>query len=128
MKIVVVGGSAAGGSLCETARTLDTTAEITLVTREPWPMYSRCLLPKYIGGEKTRPELEFRPSQWAHELDVRVVVSRALRVSAADRVVGLESGEQLPYDRLGIATGAEAALPPLQGLEAPGAFDLYTLA
>jgi nitrite reductase (NADH) large subunit len=127
MRIVIVGGSAAGGSLCETARALDPSAEITLVTQEPWPMYSRCLLPKYIGGEKTRPELEFRPSHWAAQLHVRVVVGQATRISAVDRVVEIESGEQLPYDRLGIATGACAYRPPIPGLGASDVFDLYTL-
>ncbi len=127
MRILVIGGSAAGGSLCETARQLDPSAEITLVSQEPWPMYARCLLPKYVDGEKTQTELEFRPSQWAIDRNVRVIVDRAIRVSAADRVVQLESGEPLPYDRLGIATGASATRPPIPGLGAAGVFDLYTL-
>jgi NAD(P)H-nitrite reductase large subunit len=127
MKIVVVGGSSAGGSLCETARSLDSAAEITLVSKEPWPMYSRCLLPKYISEEKTLRELEFRSSNWATRLNVRVILNRAASISPADHVVQLESGERLAYDCLGIATGASAARPRIPGLEAQGVFDLYTL-
>lgn len=126
-KIVVIGGSAAGGSLCETARQLDPSAEITLVSQEPLPMYSRCLLPKYIDEDKTRNELAFRPCEWDTQLNVRVVVARAMHFSPADRVVEIESGERIPYDRLGIATGASASRLPIPGLDALGVFDLYTL-
>jgi nitrite reductase (NADH) large subunit len=127
MRIVVIGGSSAGGSLCETVRSLDASAEITLVSQEPWPMYSRCLIPKYINGERTRCELEFRPSNWAERLNVQVVVGRASHISPRDRIVELEFGERLSYDRLGIATGARAAMPPIPGVESRGVFDLYTL-
>jgi nitrite reductase (NADH) large subunit len=127
MRFIVVGGSSAGGSLCETVRGLDASAEITLVSQEPWPMYSRCLLPKYINGERTRRELEFRPSNWAERLNILVVVARASHIFPRERIVELEFGEKLSYDRLGIATGARAAMPPIRGLESRGVFNLYAL-
>ncbi len=128
MRVLVIGGSSAGGSLCETARRLDPTAEITLVSQEPWPMYSRCLLPRYINGEKTRGELAFRPSDWAERQRIRVILGKAASLSPTRRVVILESGQELGYDRLGLATGASATRPSIPGIESRGVFNLYTLA
>lgn len=127
MRTVVIGASAAGGSLCETIRSLDSSAEITLVTDEPLPLYSRCLLPMYVDGDRTVAQLSFRPKDWPERLRIDVANQRAVKVSPESKRVTLANGESLPYDVLGLATGASAVIPDLPGINCRGVFALYTM-
>jgi NAD(P)H-nitrite reductase large subunit len=55
---------------------------------------------------------------------------RGVAATAIDRVnraVSLEDGEQVPYDRVVIATGARPFVPPLDGFGAEGCFVLRTI-
>ncbi len=127
MKIVVIGASAAGGSLCETARRLDPGAEITLINEEPLPYYSRCLLPLFINGARSRKELQFRPSNWAEDFKLRVMVGKVTSLFPKDKKVLMSSGETVEYDRLGVATGASPHQPSIPGISNRGIYTLYNL-
>ncbi|OGN71753.1 MAG: hypothetical protein A2X25_02305 [Chloroflexi bacterium GWB2_49_20] len=127
MKIVVIGASAAGGSLCETARRLEPGAEITLISEESLPYYSRCLLPLFINGARSRTELQFRPSNWAEDLKLRVMVGKVASLSPREKKLLMSSGEIVEYDRLGVATGASPYLPSIPGISSRGVFTLYNL-
>ncbi|MCX7703428.1 MAG: FAD-dependent oxidoreductase, partial [Planctomycetota bacterium] len=50
-KIVIVGGGTAGASAAFAARMKDKDAEITVLTEEKYPTYSRCALPFAISGQ-----------------------------------------------------------------------------
>jgi NAD(P)H-nitrite reductase large subunit len=127
MKTAVIGASAAGGSLCETVRTLDPRAEITLITEEPLPLYSRCLLPLYVNGERTGKDLQFRRTTWAEELRLRVVHGRAIHIDPQGRTVQVSDGETVGYNRLAVTTGASPCQPTIPGIDTGGVFALYTL-
>lgn len=128
MRVVVIGASAAGGSLCETVRSLDPSAEIQIITDEALPLYSRCLLPMYVDGDKSREDLSFRPGDWRQQFRIEAVNQRAARVLTEAKQVELSNGERVPYDVLGLATGASAVIPELPGISCKGVFALYTLA
>jgi NAD(P)H-nitrite reductase large subunit len=128
MNAVIVGASAAGGSACETLRALDPSIRLTLVTDEALPLYSRCLLPLYLAGERSRSALAFRPADWAEALRLEVVCARASGLVPGQRRLALGAGATLGYDVLLIATGARPRTPPVPGLAARGVFTLYGLA
>ncbi|WP_162255862.1 FAD-dependent oxidoreductase, partial [Loigolactobacillus bifermentans] len=50
MKIVVIGGVAAGPSFATRLRRLDETIDITLFERGEHISYASCALPYYLGG------------------------------------------------------------------------------
>ena len=50
MRIVVVGGMAAGATAAQFARKTDRKAEITIIGKEPHPIYSKCGLPYSLSG------------------------------------------------------------------------------
>ena len=51
MKIVVIGGVAAGASAAVRARRMDDSAEIVLLEKGPYVSFANCGLPYYVGGD-----------------------------------------------------------------------------
>jgi len=129
LRIVVVGGVAAGPKAAARARRIDPEAEITIVERDEVLSYAGCGLPYYISGMiEDRNDLMATPIGVLRdpEFFARVkginVLNRTEAV-AIDRenreleVRHLPTGEvrRLPWDRLIIATGAEPVNPPIPG-------------
>jgi NADPH-dependent 2,4-dienoyl-CoA reductase/sulfur reductase-like enzyme len=134
MRLVVVGGVAAGTKAASRARRVDPEAEITVYQEEPEPSISECGLPYLLSGVvEGRDELVARtPEQFAEKgIEVRVR-HRVEKIDPERRrlsVRELESGETFEdsYDRMVIATGARAVLPPIPGADLDGVFKLRFL-
>ena len=134
MRLVIVGGVAAGTKAASRARRLDQRAEITVYQDEPEPSISECGLPYLLSGVvERRDELVARtPEKFAEKgIDVRVR-HRVEKVDPEGKklcVRDLESGEVFEdaYDRLVVATGARAVLPPIPGADLDGLFVLRFL-
>ena len=97
-------------------------ADLTVVGGENEEPYNRVLLAEYAVGTADRERLEVTDVAEARETGVRIVLgSPVVELRRSRRTVLLESGEELPYDRLVLATGARAQLPTLDGIsrEAP---------
>jgi CoA-dependent NAD(P)H sulfur oxidoreductase len=134
VRLVIVGGVAAGTKAASRARRLDERAEITVYQDEPEPSISECGLPYLLSGVvERRDELVARtPKKFAEKgIDVRVR-HRVEKVDPEGKklcVRDLESGEVFEdaYDRLVVATGARAVLPPIPGADLDGLFVLRFL-
>ncbi len=132
-RILVIGANAAGVEAASAARKKDRGAEITLVTQEKTPGYSRCGLPFVIGGQiPSFKDLIVYPSAYFQMLKLIVKTeTTATAINTKDKVVTVadKSGatEVLPYDSLVIATGADAFIPPIKGREKQGILSLRTL-
>jgi len=136
LRIVVIGGVAAGPKAAARARRLDPRAEITILERGDYISYSACGLPYLISGEV--PELKsilatpvgvmrdaeyFRNIKGINFVTGKEAVSleRGRKVvEVKDRATG--AAETYPYDRLVLATGASPVKPPWPGIDLPGVF------
>src|SRR5215210_4271587 len=134
MRLVILGGVAAGTKAASRARRLDPELEITVYQEEPEPSISECGLPYLLSGVVgTRENLIARTPEKFAEKDIEVLVRH--RVESIDTaakklsVRDLSTGEAFDdtYDRLIIATGARAALPPIPGADLDGVFKLRFL-
>ncbi len=115
-RYVIVGSGPAGVSAAEAVRALDPNGEIVLVSEERHGYYSRPGLAYYLTGELTERSLSpFREADWLRN-GAHLIDDRAVAISPSAGQVELQSGKRLAYDRLLLATGAQAI--PLQ---APGA-------
>ena len=56
----IIGGGIAGTTAAETIRARDAKAAITLISHEPYPLYSRVLLPSFVMGSASREKLMMR--------------------------------------------------------------------
>ena len=127
MKIVIIGNSAAGLSALEAIKKIDVTSELTVVTRETTRPYSRVLLPYYLRGKVPYEHLFIRDEDYFSSQEVACVTDTVLSIDAEQKVVHLAGGNQLPYDKLLIATGSSPIKPPITGLTGSGIFSLWTL-
>jgi len=117
-RIVVVGGGIAGLSTIGALRAGGYEGELTLVDAGEFP-YDRPPLSKaYLAGTKDLKQIALRPAEWYDDNAIRL---RTLTTVAAVRVAegGVEfaDGTVLPADRVVIATGGQAARPPIPGVD-----------
>jgi len=135
LKLLVIGGVAAGTKGAAKARRDDPSMDITIITDEPYISYAGCGLAYYIGGVVDRRDKLFArsPEAFKEKQDITVLTShRADRINTYDRsvkVTDLSTGTtfDMPYDRLLIATGASSVIPPIDGIDRKGVFPLRTV-
>ncbi|MGI8859086.1 MAG: FAD-dependent oxidoreductase [Rubrobacteraceae bacterium] len=134
MRLVMVGGVTAGTKAASRARRVDPQVEITVYQEEPEPSISECGLPYFLSGTvSARDSLVARtPEDFAGKNIEVLVRHRVERIDAENKrlsIVNLATGERFDdhYDRLVIATGARAILPPITGADLDGVFRLRFL-
>jgi NAD(P)H-nitrite reductase large subunit len=105
---LMIGSGPASVAAAEAIRNLDREAEIVVVGAERYGYYSRPGLAYYLAKEVPEKGLyPFASGDFAR-LGIRLLNERALHVDPAAHGVRLESGTELSYDRLLIATGSWA--------------------
>lgn len=125
---VILGNSAAGIAAAAEIRKTDRSGRITIVSDETAVGYSRVMLPLYIAGKVSKPQMIIAPKEFYASRAIRLLRGeRAVGLDPAARRVALANGGVLPYDRLLIATGASAKGLKARGKELPGIFYLRKL-
>jgi NAD(P)H-nitrite reductase large subunit len=129
MHHVILGAGPAGVIAAETLRKHAPHDTITLVGDEPDVPYSRMAIPYLLIGNIDERGTYLRKGA-SHFDDLRVtqVKAKVTRVDAAHRLVQLDSGESLAFDKLLIATGSYPVRPPIEGMDLPGVHPCWTLA
>lgn len=128
MKYVIVGNGVAGTTAALNIRKLDGEGEITIVSNEALPFYSRIRLIDYLAGEIREEELIVHKDDWYEGNRIRLLLSApATGIDAGAKEVLLHSGERLRYDRLLLCTGGIPFVPRIPGAEREGVFTLRTV-
>ena len=130
MRLVVIGGVAAGMSAAARARRMDARLEIVVLEKGPVISYGACGLPYFVEGRvrEAAQLMVYTPEYFRKERKVDVRTNaRVVAVSHARREVALESGERIGYDRLIFATGARCCTKGVAGASQPHVFTLHTL-
>ena len=106
---VIIGNSAAGLQALRTLRRHDRTKTIAIIDREDCPAYSRVLTPYYVGGHVDRAGLDIVDRAFYQNLAVTTLFGQAVvRLDAEKHLLELADGQQFGFDKLLLATGAEA--------------------
>jgi apoptosis-inducing factor 3 len=128
--IVIVGGGAAGFAAAEMLRRQRYQGSIVMLSDDAAPPVDRPNLSKdYLAG--TAPEEWVPLRDDAFYADQRIDLRLKTAVTAIDaskREVTMSDGGTIAYDRLLLATGAEAVRLPLPGMDLPHVHTLRTLA
>lgn len=134
MRLVIIGGVAAGTKAASRARRIDEEAEITIYQEEPDVSISECGLPYALSGTvEKRGHLTSRtPEDFADKNIKALTRHRVEKINHDNRkltVKNLKTGEEFEddYDRLVITTGAQAIMPPISGADLDGVFKLRFL-
>jgi len=133
MKIIIVGGVAAGMSAAARARRLDENAEIVVLERGEHVSFAGCGLPYHVGGEIPSSDglLVQTPASLRAALDLDVRTGHdvvGIDPDAQTVRVRTAAGEHsVPYDALLLAPGAQAVVPPIPGIDHPRVRTLRTV-
>ncbi len=132
-RIVIIGAHAAGVDAASAARKTDRQADITIITEEQHPGYSRCGLPFVIGGQIPNfKDLIVFPPTYFQMMKINLKTeTKATAIDTTKKTVETTgkngNTETIPYDSLIIATGASSFTPPIKGKEKQGVHSLRTL-
>lgn len=134
MKILVIGGVAAGTKAAAKLKREDRSMEITVITKDKNISYAGCGLPYYVGGLiQTEEELIVNtPQKYSGLTGVEVkTATEALAVDTEKKEVLVknlsnQTQETYAYDKLIIATGASPMDLPIEGKERQGVFQMRT--
>ena len=137
MKVIVIGGVAAGPKAASRINRLCADADVTIIEKGEFLSYAGCGLPYYISGmvEDSRelmstPVGTVRDSAFFQNVKNANVLNQteATAIHRKQKTVTVKNraGEtqDLPYDKLVLATGAESAVPPIPGIELHNIYNL----
>ena len=128
MKHVIAGAGPAGVIAAESLRRFDCTSSITIVGAEKEPPYSRMAIPYLLAEDVGEDGTHLRHGEGHYEsLDIDVRQDRVSAVTPDSKCISLESGDDLSYDRLLIATGSHTLKPPIPGMDLAGIENCWTL-
>ncbi len=100
--------------------------DVTVIGEEPRLAYDRVGLSAYFDGKSAEELALARPGQYEAAGYAVRLATRARRIDRARRVVEVD-GDPIPYDRLVLATGSSAFVPPVPGRDLPGCFVYRTI-
>jgi nitrite reductase (NADH) large subunit len=125
---LIIGNGVAGTTAAENIRKLDKAGKITVVTEESTPFYYRMRLPDFVSGDLTEDKLNAKKDQWYKDqgIDLRLN-TRIQGANPGKKVVMTQGNQEIPYDRLLIATGSRSFIPPMKGADKKGVFALRTI-
>ena len=109
---VIVGTGAAGMAAAERIRLYKKDVNLIMMSIDEHS-HSRCMLHKFLGGERTAEELSFVEPDFFEKNEIYWGKGqKALGLDTAKKQIRMENGYQ-PYDRLLIATGSVFGIPPI---------------
>jgi len=129
MDYVIIGNSAAAVGAAESIRRVDKNGSIIIIGKEKEHIYSRPLIAHLVAKEVGDERIPYRPPGFYESMRVKTRLGeKAIRVDFKDQKVFLDSGEEVTYDRLLLATGSKAVFPPIPGRELKGVTVFQTYA
>lgn len=134
MKVLIIGGVAAGTKAAAKLKREDYSMEVTIITKGSDISYAGCGLPYYVGDviHKKEQLIVNTPESFEKLTGVRVITNtEAVKVRREEKLVEAvhtETGETVtyPYDKLVIATGASPIRPSMEGIDLEGIYFMRT--
>lgn len=113
---VILGASAAGINAAKTLRDLDLDSNITVISKDE-KVYSRCMLHHAISNHRTVEEINFVEDNFMENNNIYWIKNKSVKsIDTKNKKVVIE-GQELDYDKLLIATGASAFIPPIRNIK-----------
>jgi len=126
--IVVIGNGMVGYKFCEKLiAKAPGKFKLTVLGEEPRPAYDRVHLSAYFSGT-TAEELTMAPISWYEQNNISLHLRELVTgIDTATKIITTHKGESISYDKLILATGSSAFVPPIKGVEKAGVFVYRTI-
>ncbi len=127
-KYLIIGNGVAGTTAAETIRSNDNTGNITIITDEKLPFYSRLRLNEYIEGKIDEEKLIIKNEKWYRDHNIDLMLdTRITDADSKNKTVLTRDGKNISFDRLLVATGSHSFIPQIKGSEKKGVFTLRNI-
>lgn len=148
-RYVIVGNGIAGTTAAEEIRKNDAEGEITLITKESLPLYSRIRLPDFLCGKVSKKELIIKNQEWHDKNRINLVTNVEIeRIDFNDKKVfskkiddNVKNQDSLNsnnidktdiyaifhFDSLLLAVGSNPFIPPVRGNDFAGVMALRNI-
>ena len=131
MKVIIIGGGAAGASCAARLRRLNEEAEILIIEKTNEISIANCGLPYYVSDVINDRDkiLVSTPEKFKTWFNIDVLLNtEVVEISKDEKSVILNNGEKINYDKLVLAQGASPILPPFEGMNKDKVFTVRNLA
>ncbi len=120
MKFVIIGLGTAGFAAMLAAKKTNPSIEITVIDPKEFDLLHICGLPYGIGDELELDSLKHNLG--LQDMGVKKIKGKAKKIDTKAKLVEVDNGMKVEYDKLLIAPGSSAFVPPI-----PGAEMVYTI-
>jgi NAD(P)H-nitrite reductase large subunit len=128
MEYVIVGNGVSAIGAIEGIRSRDQEGKIIVVSDEAVPTYGRPLISYYLADKIKLETMPFRPEEWYKRNKIEMkLASMVVKVDREAKKIVLQSGENLPYDKLLLATGGTPVTPGIMGVDGEGVYNFTTI-
>ncbi len=128
MKLVIIGNGVAGVTTARFVAERDPSVDITIYTDECYPYYPRPRLIDLLAGHVGPQEMPFYDADWYEKRNIRTVFDCSVRrLAPQEHKLVLCDSSTISYDKLVLATGASAWVPPIAGADIERVFTLRTM-
>ncbi|MBU1061857.1 MAG: FAD-dependent oxidoreductase [Candidatus Omnitrophica bacterium] len=128
MQYVIIGSSAAGINAIEAIRSKDKKADITVISDEKKPLYSRCLISYLLAGTIDEKKIWYRPDAFFKNNKVDAILGvKAEKIDPDKKEIALGNKKKIKFDRLLVATGSSPKLEKIPGVDKKGVYPLRTM-
>lgn len=125
---MVIGNGVAGTTAAEHIRKASPEASVTLIAGEPYPLYNRVALPIFLRGRVQEKNVMMRTREVEEARGIRLLLNTWVdAVCLQESSVLTSEQEEIPFDRLLIATGGTPRTLDVPGAEAHGVYQFQTL-
>ncbi|NEX61656.1 NAD(P)/FAD-dependent oxidoreductase [Noviherbaspirillum galbum] len=127
-KHVILGTGPAGVIAAETIRKNAPDDEVLLIGDEADAPYSRMSIPQILSGHIGESGARLRrDADYFSRQRIELRRGRVVQLSERPRVLHMEDGSAIPFDKLLIATGARPRVPVIPGIDLPGVHACWTM-
>jgi NAD(P)H-nitrite reductase large subunit len=125
LKIVIVGNGLAGFTAAKEARLRNKKADIKIITDENHITYNRPMLIDYVLDDYDADHFIIEQSMWYEDENIDVLYDTKV-IKLQENCVETSNGNY-DYDRLILANGSHAFLPPITDIKSKGVYVLHNM-
>lgn len=125
---VIIGNGPAGYYAADTIRKNDDTAAIHIISEDKLLTYFRPQLSKLIGFPMDESKFLLSPENWYTERNIKVTLNtRVKKINTSQKLLLLSDGMIVSYNKLILANGSHAFVPPVPGNDKENVFSLKSI-
>jgi len=125
---LIIGNSAGGIGAAEAIRGVGDSGSVTIVSDEPYPVYSRPLIAEHLSELRPLERMLYRPADFYETNGITLHSGiKVIGIDTRTRTVELADGTTLAWQKLLLATGGSPIIPQIDGIDLNGIFPFTTL-